>query len=117
RLLGRLRSALGGADRLDLDPCQLAPVAGVLLVARAPAVLPDADLLAELVPDDTGGHGRGGREIRRAAAAYQQDARLEGRALVRTQAVDEQPLAFGDAVLLAAETDDRVGAHGVETRA
>src|SRR4029079_13866941 len=104
-------------DRLDLDPGQLAAVAGVLLVAGPAAVLADPDLLAELVPDDAGCHRRGRREIRRAVAADEQDTRLESRALVRAQAVDEQPLSFGDAVLLAAETDDRVGAHGVETRA
>src|SRR5439155_2363500 len=60
RLLGlRLRGALRGPDRLDLDPRQLAAVAGVLLVAGAPAVLTDPDLLAELVPDDARGHRRG----------------------------------------------------------
>src|SRR5947208_7841091 len=55
--------------------------------------------------------------MRRAVAADEQDAQLDRRALVGAQAVDEQPLALLDAVLLAAETDDRVGAHGVETRA
>src|SRR5205823_3592940 len=60
---------------------------------------------------------RGRREIRRAVAADQQDARLNSRTLVGAEAVDEQPLALSDAVLLAAQTDDRVGAHGVETRA
>src|SRR5205085_3206161 len=109
--------ALRGADRLDLDPGQPAAVAGVLLVARAAAVLADADLLAELVADDARGDGRGRREIRRAVAADQQDARLNSRTLGGAQAVDEQPLALSDAVLLAAQTDDRVGAHGVETRA
>src|SRR5262249_55910725 len=72
RLLGRLRlflslrlsrclaSLLGRPDRLDLDPRQLAPVAGVPLVAGAAAVLPDPDLVAQLVPDDACGDGRGG---------------------------------------------------------
>ena len=92
-------------------------MAVVPLVAGATAVLADADLLAELVPDDARGHRRRRREIGRAVAADEQDARLDRRALVDAQAVDEQPLALLDAVLLAAETDDRVRAHGVETRA
>jgi hypothetical protein len=89
----------------------------VPLVAGAPAVLADPDLLAQLVPDDACGDGRRRREIGRSVAAYEQDARLDGRALVLAQPVDEQPLALLDAVLLAAEADDRVRAHGVETRA
>src|SRR4029077_1232923 len=118
RLLLRLRlRALRSADRLDLDPRQVAPVAGVPLVAGALAVLADPDLLAELVPDNARRHSGRRREIRRAVAADEQDARLEGRALVLAQSVDEQPLGLLDAVLLAAETDDRVAVHGVETRA
>src|SRR5207253_3113581 len=83
----------------------------------AAAVLADPDLLAELVADDARSHGGGRREIGRAVAAYEQDARFDRRPLVRAKTVDEQPLAHMDAVLLTAQTDDRVGAHGVETRA
>ena len=43
------------------------------------------------------------RELEGAVAAEHQHLRMEGLALVRRQAVDEQPLAFLDAVLLAAE--------------
>src|SRR5579871_470854 len=91
-------------------------MAAVLFVAGAALVLADADLLAELVADDPRGHGRRRREIGRAIPADEQDARLEGLALVHLQAVDEQPLALLDAVLLAAETDDRVAAHNVKRR-
>ena len=89
-------------------------MAVVPLVPGALLVLADPDLLAELVPDDARGHRRRRREIGRAVAADEQDARLEGLALVDLEAVDEQPLALVDAVLLTAETDDRVTAHGVE---
>ena len=50
-------------------------------------------------------------EGRRAVATEEQDARLEGLALVDLEAVDEQVLALADAVLLTAETDDCVAAH------
>jgi hypothetical protein len=46
------------------------------------------------------------------AVAGREDARLEARALVLRQAVDEQALAFADAVLLAPEGDDGVVRHG-----
>src|SRR5581483_3028887 len=117
-LLGlRLRGCLRGlpADRLDLDAGEAAAVAAVLLVAGAALVLADADLLAELVPDDARGHGGRRREIRRAVPADEQDARLERLALVDLEAVDEQPLALLDAVLLTAEADDRVTVHGMES--
>src|SRR5262249_36641602 len=106
--LGGCTLALRAADRLDLDAREPAAVTRVLLVPGAAAVLADADLLAELVPDHASGHGRRRREIGCAVAADEQDTRFERRALVLAQAVDEQPLALTDAVLLAAETDDRV---------
>jgi hypothetical protein len=80
----------------------------VLLVSGSAPVLADADLLAELVADDARGHGRGRREIRCTVAPDEQDTRLDRRTLVGTQAIDEQPLTLSDAVLLAAQTDDRV---------
>ena len=46
----------------------------------------------------------------------EQDVGLERLALVGAQAVDDQRLALADAVLLAAETDDRV-VHNVENAA
>src|SRR5258708_1356343 len=111
RRLGLLRwgSLLrGAADRLDLDLRQAAAVAVVLPVARALLVLADPDLLAELMAEHAGRHGRRRREVGRPVAADQEDARREGLALTRRELVDEQPLALSDAVLLTADGDDRV---------
>src|SRR5579862_1191412 len=107
----RRRSLRLSADRLDLDARKAAAMAVVPLVAGALLVFPDADLLAELVADDARGDGRRRREIGCAVAANKQDARLEGLALLHLEAVDNEPLALLDAVLLTAETDDRVAAH------
>ena len=105
--------ARAGPDRLDLDLRQARAEAGVLAIAGAALVLADADLVAERVADDARRHRRRRREIGLAFAADEQDARIERLALVGLQAVDEQPLALPDAVLLAADGDDRV-AHVVE---
>ena len=58
-----------------------------------------------------------------AVAADKKHARIERLPLVRLQVVDEQPLALLDAVLLAADGDDRVahkrgkrGPHGPARR-
>src|SRR5579862_5990583 len=96
------------ADRLDLDLRQARPETGVTAVAGAPAVLADPDLVAELMAHDAGGDGRRRRDLRLAAPAGEQHLRVEGLALIGFQAVDEQPLALLDAVLLAADGDDRV---------
>src|SRR5207248_6951024 len=82
--------------------------AGVPLVARALPVLADPHLLAEHVVDDARRHRRRGREVGLAVAADEQDARLEGLPGLRLDAVHEEPLALLDAVLLAADGDDRV---------
>ena len=72
-------------------------------VAGLRAVLADADLLAERRADDPRRHLRLRRELEGAVAAEHQHLRMEGLALLRRQAVDEQALAFLDAVLLTAE--------------
>ena len=51
-----------------------------------------------------------------AVAADEQDGRRERRAVLLAQAVDEQPLALADAVLLAGNLDDRVGHRVLERR-
>src|SRR5207248_3216941 len=65
------------------------------------------------VIDHAGGHRRRRRELGVPVAPDQQDARVEGLAGVRLDPVHEQPLALLDAVLLAADGDDRV-AHSKE---
>src|SRR5581483_4375186 len=107
---GRLAA---GADRLDLDLRQARAEAGVAPVAGAPFVLSAADLVAERVADHARRHRRRRRDVRLAVAPDEQDARVERLPLVGLQAVDEQPLALLDAVLLPADGDDRV-AHSVE---
>src|SRR6478736_5179799 len=99
-LLGRSGLLRGAADRLDLDLRELGAEAGMPAVARLGAVLADADLLAERRADHAGGHLRLRSELERAIAAEHQHLRMEGLALLRRQAVDEQALAFLDAVLL-----------------
>ena len=88
------------------------------LVAILGPVLADPDLLAEDVADNARRHLRPRRERPGAVAADEQHARLEGLALVRADAVDEQPLALADDVLLPAHGDDRVAVglrgHSVE---
>src|SRR5919108_2547499 len=85
-------------------------MARVPAVARPAPVLADRDLLAENVTDDARGHGRGlRRDVRFAVAAEKQHFRPNGLALVLGKTVHEQTLALPDAVLLAAESDDRVG--------
>ena len=59
----------------------------------------------------------GGRDLRLPVAAGEQHGRRERRAVLEREAVDEQPLALADAVLLAADGDDRVAhARGLLTR-
>src|SRR5262249_45730891 len=121
RLRGRLR-LLGlprglGADRLDLDLGEAAPEAGMAPVPGSAAVLADPDLVAEPMADDERGDRRRRGEVGAAVAPDEQDLRREGLALVGLEAVDEQPLALADAVLLAADGDDRVAHVQEETRA
>ena len=85
----------------------------MLAIAGALLVLADPELLAERVTDDARGHRRGRREVGVAVAAHEEHARLEGRTFVGLEPVHQQPLALADAVLLAADGDDRV-AHIVE---
>ena len=49
-----------------------------------------------------------GRDLRLAVAAGEEHRRRERRAVLEREAVDEQALALADAVLLAADGDDRV---------
>src|SRR5437764_3422285 len=100
RLLGSRR--LRRADRLDLDAGQARAEAGVLLEAVLRAVLADPDLVAEHVLDDAG-RDRGLRlqvDVL-AVAADEEDCRLERLACFGLHAIDEQPFARLDAVLLA----------------
>src|SRR6478752_5138179 len=98
-LLRRSGLLRGAADRLDLDLRELGAEAGMPAVARLGAVLADAELLAERRADHAGGHLRLRSELERAVAAEHQHLRMEGLALFRRQAVDEQALAFLNAVL------------------
>src|SRR5437868_1674978 len=85
------------------------------LVARLRLVLADPDLVAELVAEHLRRHAcvlR--RKLAALLAAQEEDVRLEGLPFLPVEAVDEQVLALTDDVLLAAELDDRVGAHDVE---
>ena len=80
-----------------------------LVARRFGLYLPIRIFSPELVADDRGRHLRVfGDELGRAVAADEQDVGVEGLALVPAEAVDEEPLALVDAVLLAAECDDRV---------
>jgi hypothetical protein len=121
RLLGRLglggSTRLAGAtDRLDLDLRQRRAKTCVAAVAGALLVLADADLRPTLLADDADGDGHPFRRDRDVAvAADEQHLRREGGAVVELHAVDEQPLALTDAVLLAADGDDRVAHSGVPT--
>src|SRR5262245_10678305 len=82
----------------------MAAVAGALLV------LADADLRPLRVTEHLRRHGTVGPiELCAPVSADEQDGRGERRALVLLQAVDEQPFAFADAVLLSGNLDDRVG--------
>src|SRR5919204_66041 len=106
RTLGRRRLPLTPlrhrADRLDLDlrPPRAEP--GVAAVPSLRAVLADPDLLAERVSDDARRHLRLRRKRPPAVAADEEHTRLERLALLGTHAVDEQPLALADDILLAA---------------
>ena len=85
----------------------------MLLVAVLRAVLADPDLLALDVCDDARRDGRrrrrevGARRRRRSSSTVGWNV-LPGAVL---EPVDEQRLALADAVLLASDGDDRVGAH------
>src|SRR5439155_7956898 len=110
RLLGGRRGLglrLRAADRLDLDLRQARPEAGVLLVAALRLVLADPDLRALDVIDDA----HGDRRLRVEIALREQHVGREGLSRLGLQAVDEQPLAETDAVLLATDFDDCVRAH------
>src|SRR6266545_8382591 len=114
-----LRRALGGlfADRLDLDLREAAPEAGVPPIALLGAVFPDPDLVAEDVLDDARGDLDLRLQVRLAVPAQEEERGMERLALVGLDAVDEQPFALADAVLLATHRDDRVALHLVRTRA
>ena len=83
----------------------------MLLVAALRLVLSDPHFLAEDVTDDARGHLRLGREVDLPVAAEHEQRRMEGLPFVGLDAVDEQPLALLDAVLLASDLDDCVGTH------
>src|SRR6266545_2557625 len=114
-----LRRAPGGlfADRLDLDLREAAPEAGVPPIALLRAVFPDPDFVAEDVLDDARGDLDLRLQVRLAVPAQEEERGMERLALVRLDAVDEQPFALADAVLLATHRDDRVALHLVRTRA
>src|SRR4051812_12306230 len=98
-----LRRASRAPDRLDLDLRELCAKAGMPAIAALRPVLADADLLAERRADHPRGHLSLRRELELALAPEHQHLRMEGLALRRRQSVDEQALAFLDAVLLPAE--------------
>jgi hypothetical protein len=104
-LLGRrLLLPFRGSDRLDLDLRELGAEAGVALVAALRLVLADPNLLPQRRSDDPRGHLRAlRRQLEGAVAAEHQHIRVKGLALLHRQAVDEQALAFADAVLLATQ--------------
>src|SRR5581483_6698478 len=77
-------------------------------VAGAPAVLADADLVAEHVADDAGSHRRRRLEIGLAVAGDEEHAGIERLPFVELEVLDQQPLALADAVLLASDGNDRV---------
>src|SRR3954471_14559829 len=93
-------------DLFHPDARELLAVALAALVAALRLVLEDADLRPTLVADDGRGHAGGpqgvGAELRVAVAGHQQRLQLDRRPLVAPQALDEQRLPLGDAVLLAA---------------
>src|SRR5207247_1337824 len=70
--------------------------------------LADPDLLAEHMPDDAGRHLGLRRERGAALTTDEQHSRLERFTLTGSDTVDEQPLAFANDVLLAAQRDYRV---------
>src|SRR5207253_4031603 len=81
-------------------------------VAALRPVLADPDLVAPHVTDDPCGHEAGLRpQVGLAVAAEKEHVRRERLPLVGAEPVDEQPLPFVDAVLLAADGDDRVAVH------
>src|SRR3954464_4039854 len=110
-----------GADGVHPDARELLTVALAALVAALRLVLEDADLRATLVADDRGGHPGGaegvGAELRVAVAGEQERLELHRGSLVAGEALDEQRLALGDAVLLAAGLDHGVGGvrHSIES--
>lgn len=77
-------------------------------VARAALVLANDDLLAEDVRRHFGRHLLAldlVAELRLSVAAEEKDVRMERLALLHGEAVDEQPLALADTVLLSADGD------------
>ena len=81
-------------------------------IARPPPVLADANLGAAALAEHARRHGHiAGRELRLTVAADEEHGGRERLAVLGVDAVDEQALALVDAVLLAADGDDRV-AHG-----
>src|SRR5262245_7547070 len=101
-----------GADRLDLDLREPRPEAVPPSIPRSALVLADDDLVAEKVLRDPSGDDLALQVVRAqprlAVAAEQEHVRLERRALVVREAIDEQPFALPDPVLLSADLDDRV---------
>src|SRR5262245_10443637 len=94
-----LRGCLPAADLLDLDLRQARTETRVTPVPRLRAVLPDPDLVAENVPDDTSRDGYSlRREIGLAVAAQEENAGMERLPLRRLDPVHEDPFALLDAV-------------------
>src|SRR5581483_5516260 len=91
---------------------ELGAVAAVSFEDGALLVLADPDLLALRTAHDFRGHLRPlRRELGFAVAADEEHRRVERLAVCVRELVHEQPLPFLDAVLLAAEGDDRIS-HG-----
>src|SRR4029453_8899185 len=80
------------ADRLDLDLRELGAEARLAAVAALRLVLADRDLVAQRRAADAPRHLRLGRKLERAVAAEHEHVGVEGLALLRRQAVDEQAL-------------------------
>src|SRR4051794_39201500 len=99
-------------DLLHADARELLTVALAALVAALGLVLEDADLRATLVADDRRGDlgaAEALAELGVAVAGDEQWLELDRGALVALEALHEQGLPLGDAVLLAAGLDHGVG--------
>src|SRR4051812_8809536 len=99
-------------DLFHPDARELLAVALAALVAALRLVLEDADLRAALVPDDRRrdlGGAEALAELGIPVARDEQRLQLDRGALVGLEALHEQRLTLGDAVLLAAGLDHGVG--------
>src|SRR5262249_26317200 len=99
----RGRALRGGADRLDLDLRERGAEASLAPVAGLRAALADPHLVATDMADDLRRHLDARREIPVAVATGEEHIGMERLPFVGAEAVDQQPLAPGDAVLLATE--------------